>query len=701
MEQIVKSACGLCQTGCGIRVRLEGGRILGIAGDPESPVNKGQLCRKGRAGLEYLHHPDRLKKPLLRVGPRGSGRWREVSWDEALGRVAEGLERTRDTFGTEGLVFIRGSFKGGYEGAYLARLANVLGAPNIASMAPVCYIPRVLGSQMTFGYNPVPDYDFPPKGFLVWGANLAETRPGEHGETLQALDRGAALIVVDPRRTVLAERADVHLPIRPGADLALALALIQVIIEESLYDKEFVAARCEGFQALVEQTRPFSPASAESLTGLEAAAIERAARLYAQSRPAVIQVGNAVDHSPHNFQIARALAILRALTGNLGVPGGELKADPPPVLPMGSPALDLRDRLSEERRARRLNARDGLLPMVFYSLPQTITQAILEDDPYPVRFAYIQGGNPLLTYPNARRTFEALKGLDFLAVADLFMNPTAALADVVLPAASCFEYDAVIAPPYYPVAQVQQRVARIGECRSDYAMIEGLARRLGLGEFFWESENEGLDFILKPAGLLFDEFRQIGVLAGRKDYRHYEKSGFATPSKKVELVSPRLAEWGFDPVPGYALTAEAPLDSGNDQRAFPLVLTNWKVEEFRHSGNRQQASLRAGHPEAVVWIHPETAGPLGIREGDCAWIETPTGRIRQKARITAAIRPGVAGVDYGWWFPEKGIGGLYGWSEANINILTDDRGAWGKEMGTPRLRGLACRVYKDGDEPPL
>jgi anaerobic selenocysteine-containing dehydrogenase len=289
MERIVKSACGLCQTGCGIRVQLENGRIQGLSGDPESPINKGQLCRKGRAGLEYLYHPDRLQKPLLRAGPRGSGRWREVSWDEALDRVAEGLERNRSACGPEGLVFIRGSFKGGYEGAFLARLANALGAPNIASMAPVCYVPRVFGSQMTCGYNPVPDYDFPPQGVLVWGANLAETRPGEHRDTVQAVERGAALIVVDPRRTVLAERADIHLPLRPGSDLILALAMIQTIIAEGLYDRPFVAAWCVGFDALAAQVRPFTAEYAAPGTGLESRAIQEAARLYARSRPAVIQ----------------------------------------------------------------------------------------------------------------------------------------------------------------------------------------------------------------------------------------------------------------------------------------------------------------------------------------------------------------------------------------------------------------------------
>ncbi|MBI5586086.1 MAG: molybdopterin-dependent oxidoreductase [Deltaproteobacteria bacterium] len=695
MERIVKSACGFCQTGCGIRVHRKGDRILKVTGDPQSPINRGRLCQKGQAALEYLQHPDRLKKPLLRAGPRGSGRWQEISWDAALDRVAEALEQTRRSAGPEGLVFIRGSFKGGYEGAYLARLANVLGAPNIASMAPLCYVPRVFGNQFTCGYNPVPDYDFPPAGILVWGANLAETRPGEHLDTIRALERGAALMVVDPRKTVLAERADVHLSLKPGSDLVLALALIQVIIEEGLYDKPFVEDWCVGFEALAAQVRPFSPSFAAPRTGVEAAALRKAARLYAASRPAVIQAGNAIDHSPHNVQIARALAILRALTGNLGVPGGELLGEPPPVLPMGSPALDLRDKLPDELRDRRLNARDGFLPQVFYALPQSITRAILERDPYPVRCAYVQGGNPLLTYPNAARTFAAFNQLDFLVVADLFMNPTAALADVVLPAASCFEYDAVIAPPYYPVVQVQQQVARVGDCRSDYAMIQGLARRLGLGEFFWDREQECLDFILQPAGLTFDEFRRIGVLTGRKDYRHYEKGGFATPSKKVELFSGRLEEWGFDPLPGYALVLETPSVSTDRNDEFPLVLTSWKVEAFRHSGNRQLESLRAVHPEPVVWLHPETAAPLGIRDGEPVWIETPGGRIQQKARITEDLRPGVAGVDYAWWFPERGVDRFYDWAAANINMLTDDRGERGKEMGTPRLRGLACRVYRD------
>ncbi len=537
MAQIVKSACGMCQAGCGILVELDGPRIQKISGDPDSPVNKGRLCPKGAASLEYLHHPGRLKKPLKRQGPRGSGSWKEISWHEALDTVAENILKTRAAFGPEGLVFIRGSFKGGYEGAHLARLANVLGAPNVASMAPVCYIPRVSGNQLTYGFEPVPDYAFPPAAIMVWGANLAETRIGEHQDLMGAVDRGAELVVVDPRRTPLAERAVVWLQPRPGSDLALALALIQTIIEEEWVDRAFVDRWCTGFEELKTHCRGFSPEALEPVTWVKPDRVRAAARLYAKAKPAILQAGNAIDHSPHNVQTSRALAILRALTGNLGIPGGETLGIPPEVLPMGSPLFDLREKLPAEIRDKRLNAREGLLPNIFYALPQSIVRAVLEEDPYPVRLAYVQGCNLLLTYPHAGRACQALQKLDFLAVADLFLTPTAALADVVLPAASFLEYDAVIAPPYYPVVQVQQKVARVGESRSDAAIIRGLAERLGLGEFFWKSEEECLDFILKPAGLRFQEFRQMGVLTGHRSFRHYEKQGFATPSGKVELFS--------------------------------------------------------------------------------------------------------------------------------------------------------------------
>ena len=238
--EILKSACVLCQAGCGILVHIQNGEIVRVEGDPESPFNHGRLCLKGQTALEHLYHPARLKYPLRRSGERGNGRWDRISWDEALNEIAEALKKTKETYGPESVVFIRGSFRGGYEGGYIGRFANVFGTPNIASMAPVCFIPRVNGSLLTNGFNPVPDYGYPPSCMMVWGANLSETRLGEGMDTLKALQRGSKLIVVDPRKFDLSRKADIWLQVRPGSDLALALGLIHVIITEGLYDRVFV-----------------------------------------------------------------------------------------------------------------------------------------------------------------------------------------------------------------------------------------------------------------------------------------------------------------------------------------------------------------------------------------------------------------------------------------------------------------------------
>lgn len=694
-ERVVKSTCGLCQAGCGVRVHIENNTPKQIEGDPDSPVNKGALCAKGLASLKYLNHPDRLKHPLKKKEAHNGGEWERISWDAALDIVAHELTEAKTVYGPESLIFIRGSFKGAYEGTFMGRFANALGAPNIASMASVCYEPRTLGSELTCGFSPVPDYNYPPACTVVWGANLADTRIGEHGQTIRAVQKGSKLIVIDPRKIKLSEKADLWLQPRPGSDLALALGMLNVIIEECLFDENFIDNWTVGFNELKTHVQDYSPEVVEQLTWVKASAIKQAAALYATSGPAVIQMGNAIDHNMNNFQTARAISILRAISGNLGVPGSEISCTPPPIrLPMGSPELDLREMISDELRAKRLNAADGLLPMLFYSLPESIVKAILHDDPYPVRAGFIQGGNMLLTYTNAQKTYQALKKLDFLIVSDMFMTPTAAMADIVLPAATYLEFDSIVAPPYYPVAQIQQKVDQVGESRSDFRILQDLAQRLGFGQHFWHSEQESLDYILNPAGLTFEEFRNIAVIEGHKNYRQHEKHGFKTPSGKVELYSDRLKEWGFDPLPVIHQSEAFSVHRPELNKEFPFVLTSWKSGVFRHSGGKQIPTLRDTHPEPVVWIHPDAAARLGIADGDSVSIETQRGKIRQKAYLTNNIDPRVVGVDYAWWFPEKGPENLYGWAEANINILTDDGPPYGREMGTPNLRGFSCRIRR-------
>jgi len=693
-DRVVKSTCGLCAIGCGILVHIKGSKVVKVEGDLQNPLNKGTLCAKGLASLEYLYHPDRLKHPLRRAGKRGEGKWQRVSWDEALDTIASEFIKARDNYGAESVAFMTGAAKG-LEESYLDRLANVFGTPNVVWQGHVCFVPRVLASRITYGFYAVPDYDYPPSCIVVWGKNMAETLHHAHQRVLRAIDEGTRLIVIDPRQIDLAAESDLWLQPRPGSDLALALGMINVIITENLFDRAFVDKWTIGFDLLKNHIRDYTPEKVQQITWVPAEGIRQAARLYAQTKPACIQWGNAIDHGVNSFQTARAICILRAVTGNLGIPGGEVQPSPLPLIGRRSPELELRDEMSLAQWQKRVGADLKLMPPMGYVQPQSIIKAIIEEDPYPIRVAYIQGANPLLSYSNAREAYEALMRLDFLAVADMFMTPTAALADVVLPVATYLEFDSIVTPPYsYPVTSVQQKATRVSECRSDYEILRDLARKLGLGEYFWDAEEQCLDSVLKPAGLSFDEFRKVGIIPGGKQYRSYAIKNLETPSGKVELYSSQLKGWGLDPLPAYYEPPETPYSDPELAKEYPLILTTWKSAPFRHSGGRQITALRGMHPEPMVNIHPETADKLGIKEGDRVYIETRRGRIRQKAYLTTGIDPRVVGVDYAWWFPEKGASSLYGWAESNINILTDDKPPFNRETGATNLRGILCKVYK-------
>jgi anaerobic selenocysteine-containing dehydrogenase len=273
------------------------------------------------------------------------------------------------------------------------------------------------------------------------------------------------------------------------------------------------------------------------------------------------------------------------------------------------------------------------------------------------------------------------------------MTPTAALADIVLPAATYLEYDSISITPYYPAVQIQRKVVTIGECRSDFEMVNELAKRLGLNEYFWENTEDFFDVVLKPSGTTFAEFKNKGILTGAVEYRKFEKNGFQTPSGKVELYSDQLKAWGFEPLPIYNDTLETSF-SLQEAENYPLILTSQKPGDYIHSSGRQIKSLRARHPGPCVHIHPETAKGLGIQPGDRVVIETKTGKIEQEAFLSNRIAPGVVLVDFGWWFPETGIPTLYEFKKSNANMLTDNRSATNKEIGSGILRGIPCKIYK-------
>jgi anaerobic selenocysteine-containing dehydrogenase len=707
---VVKSVCGLCGGNCGVLVTVKEGRAIRIKGDPDSPPNRGVLCPIGQASLEYLYHPDRLVHPLKRVGDRGEGKWQQVSWDEALNLTAEALNKVKEENGTEAVMMVHGSAKGSMD-TLLVRLANAFGTPNVVCSDYVCHVPRMLAAELTFGFFPSADYEHPPACVVSWGANDAETHFPRYRGLMQAVRRGAKLVAIDPRETEVTKTAHLWLRIRPSSDLALALALINVIINERLYDKDFVDRWTVGFDKLRTHVQDYPPEKVAEVTWVPPGLTVEAARLYASSRPGHIEWGNALDQNVNSFQAARAISILMAITGNLGVPGGEIEShgsgfrfedtesSESGVLGRWSAQLELRDKISRARRQNKVGADLNMLPDFRYVLPHSVTKSILEGVPYRIRAALIQASNPLSSWPDARQTYEALPKLDFLAVSDMFMTPTAALADVVFPVASYLEFDGIQMPPNGSLVQLQRKVAQIGECRSDHEIINELATRLGLAQYFWDSVDDFWDAILQPVGLTFNEFKKIGLFTARRkepgQYRRYEQNGFRTPSGRVELYSSRLKEWGLDPLPVYYEPPETPYSDPDLAKEYPLILTSWKRRPYRHSGGRQIPSLRDSHHEPVVVMHPETAEKLGIKEGDWVYIEAKRGRIRQKATLTAGIHPRVVGVDYGWWFPERGICELYGWAESNVNVLTNGKPPFSREIGSANLRGFLCKVYRD------
>ncbi len=676
--------------GCGLLVHVRDGKIIKIEGDPECPLNRGAICAKGRAQIEKLYHPDRLRYPLKRIGARGEGRWQRISWEEALGTMAAKIEEKLAQGEERSIVFAQGTPKG-LELYLLIRLANVLKIPQLITPGSICHMPRETAALYTCGFFPVPDFDHPPQLVLVWGSNLFQTNEeGIIGAQLKrALDRGAKLIVIDPRRTLLSSRADLWLKIKPGTDLALDLGMMKIIIEEGLGDQKFVERWTIGYQELREDLKNFSLSKISQITWISEQEIREAARLYSQSKPACIQWGNALEHTINSVQCARALIILEALTGNLDRPGGNVHRPGPPVRRPGELVLSSKFR---EKREKLLAPEMHLAAQMGFTPSPLIMRAILEEQPYPIKVMYVQGGNPLLSYAQAQKTYQALKKLEFLAVAEIFLTPTAQLADLVLPAAMPFEFDDLghYGLPHGFILARPQIVEPLEECWPDSMIIIELAKRLGQEGFFWPNLAACLEDILKPAGLNYEELKKMGLYKGEWVYRKYEEQGFPTPSGKVEIYSSRFAAWGYDPLPTYRESALPAPDS-----TYPLILTSAKDGHYFHSAYRQISALRRLSPEPRVFLHPQTAQELGIQEGEWVVIETRQGAIKQKAALDNHLHPQVVIGAYGWWFPERQDLELCGWKEANINILTDSSPPYEPSIGSTNLRAIPCRVYKE------
>ncbi|MFH1351060.1 MAG: molybdopterin-dependent oxidoreductase [Pseudomonadota bacterium] len=695
-DSVTKSHCRMCHGGCGVLVYTRNGKAAKIAGDPDCPINHGTLCAKGLASAQLAYHPDRLTYPVKRIGPKASGKWERISWDEALDTIAERILDYKERYGAESIVMGYGT--GRENEAVIYRFANLLGTPNVLTAGHFCYGPRVATGIITCGSNPVVDYENHPKCIMVWGNNIVISNPDEYkGESFSvSVDRGAKLIVVDPRLTRMAARADIWLQLRPGTDTALALGMLNVIINEGLYDKEFVANYVHGWAPFVRRVNEYPPDRVSEITWVHEEKIREAARLFAITKPAAIQWGVAIEQQINCADNNRVLMALMGITGNIDVPGGQVLFKTPKIRNVGQ--FGAHKMLPKEQAEKRLGGERFRLAGNFAIInPKCVWDAILEEKPYPVKMLFFISSNPLMTRANAREVYQALERVGFMVVSDFFLTPTAELADIVLPAATWLEMDYIgdfwkrhgyILP--------RRKVIQVGECRSDHDMLNDLAHRVGQGEYWWDSFEGGLNYILEPMGMTWQDFKKRDYVRGEVSYQKYKERGFSTPTRKFELHSTLLEKWGYDPLPRFREPPESPCSTPELFKEYPYILiTGRRLPGFFHSENRQVPWLRELHRDPVVEIHPETAKREGIHEGDWVVIESPRGRIRQRAKIFEGIDPRVVGAEHAWWFPEKRESG-HGWDESNINILTDNAyETCDPAMGATHIRTLLCRIYPE------
>lgn len=685
-SMVYKSSCCICNSGCGVNVYVKDGRVTKVEGDPSSPVTKGTLCPKGLASKQLQNHPDRLKYPMRRAGKRGEGKWERISWDEALDTIVNRFREIEERYGKDSIVLAHGTQRGW--AGYFIRFANAIGKQWIAPGVAQCAWPRFSAGMLVTGGLALecPDYGH-TKCMMIWGANPPATWPAKALGMMEARARGAKMIVVDPVFSESASKADLWLQLRPGTDAALALSMLHVIINEELYDKEFVNRWCVGFKELRERVQQYPPENVEAITWVPKQQIVEAVRMYSTIKPASITQCVAIDQNADTISTARAIATLVAITGNLDLPGGN-------VFPMSRRTPEdpeARYLLSDKSHERRLGSKEYPLLAGKAALltptahPPSVWKAILTGKPYPVRALYAHGTNIILSYANSEQVREALMSLDFFVLADLFMTETAALADIVLPAATWMERSSVISSlqTSYRHVHLQQKVVEPeGECWSDYDILNELARRLGFGEHMFKSEGDFGDYMLMGWGITFEEFRRLGILSVSSTYKKYEKGGFKTPSKKVELYSQRLKDLGYDLLPSYREPNLSPVSTPELAKEYPLIITTGgRVPVLRHTEMRNIPRLLEIEPELRAFINPKTARELGIEDGHPILVESPLGGIEAKAYLTEGIHPRVVQVPSQW-------GG-----KNNVNRIMNNEYC-APMIGGTQLRCQLCRIRR-------
>ncbi|MEG2458394.1 MAG: molybdopterin-dependent oxidoreductase [Raoultibacter sp.] len=726
--EVKKSCCYFCHQNCGVLAYVKDGKVLKIEGDPNHPTNTGGLCCRGNIALKHLDHPARLNHALKRVGKRGDNNWEKIPWDQAITEIGAKLNEIKEESGAEAIATAGGTLR--TEDWARRRFMNIFGSPNSFHNALLCWIPTFMMETAISGWSPFETDLGDSNCVILWGFNPgASGMPGMKGYT-DLQKNGLKLIVVDPRYSETASKADLWLPLRPGSDTALSLAMVNVIIYEGLYDADFVQNWCVGWDELVEHMGQYTPEWAAPLTWLEPEQIRAAARLYAKSAPSNIQWGCTADQlGTASGAGMHARAIMRAITGNLDRPGGDLMPGPSFGY-LTDEEIEANDWLPEEQKAKQIGSDKfkltswpgyqriadvaketwGKAPTAEWMCEAhgpSVFKAILTGDPYKVRALIVSATNPVNSYGDAKMTLQALKEVEFLVTCDYWMTPAALYSDYVMPIAGALERPTI--HTNYGVTDSivasQRAIQPLYDRHTDYIFWHDLALATGqpADQWPWDNEEEAFYYIISPLNYPvenYDEFvENYRMYYPPLRYYKYGDNGFNTPSRRVELKSSILEELGYPALPTYIGCAENETDNPELAEEFPLVLTTGGgFMPYHHSEQFQIESVRYLYHDPYFSINPQKASELGIKEGDWCWIETRRGRIKQRASVEPAVAERVIYAQRGWWYPERGVGDPeepFGCLESNVNVLTsvDDEhcdpigGSWAN-------RGLLCKVYK-------
>ncbi|MBI5950162.1 MAG: molybdopterin-dependent oxidoreductase [Chloroflexi bacterium] len=656
----IATMCEMCVWRCGVLAKVVNGKVVKLDGNPDHPHSNGKLCPRGQAGLATTYDPDRVLTPLVRVGKRGEGKFRQASWEEAIEIVAWNMLNIKDKYGPEAMVF---SSTHNLSQVQFENLLQAYGSPNYGTQRSLCFNAMIVANQMTYGVEEPGRSYAGVKYILLTGRNLAEAiSNSETGTLIHAIDQGAKMVYIDPRFTKTAGKAAEWLPIRPGTDLALHLAFINVIISEERYNKEFISKYTVGFDELAASIGQYTPEWAAEITGVSTETIRRIAQEFSDAAPyALAHNGWRTSNFVNSFQTQRAITILNALVGNWGVTllpaGGEesgsLGKPPQPPYPRAS--------------ALRMDGVPWKYPFVPLKLGvfQELRDNILKDDPYQAHGWFISRQNPVQSIPDRRKTLQAFAKMDFIATVDVIMNDSSWFADVVLPEASYLErYDPLM--PMGAKAFIRQPVIEPqGEAKSALWIFKHLGERLGLSDFFqYADEEDYLNQQLAPLGVSLEEVKAKGYAELPEGEAEVFK--WNTPSGKIEIKSSALDNAGFSAIPVWE---EPPAPKEGE-----FYLLTGKDARQTQFGTQNNLLLKKFDDEPRIWMNPKSAAANGLANDDLVEVTSEVGKVKVHLEVTEAIRPDCVYMTPGFGHLSLGLTTAYGLgaSDSDLHVTYTD-----------------------------